>query len=72
MIVVDARGYSCPVPVVRTKEAIDHNPKAPLAVLVESEVSRENVSRLARSRGYSVRVERMEDGFRLLLNPLGQ
>jgi tRNA 2-thiouridine synthesizing protein A len=72
MIVVDARGYSCPVPVVRTKEAIDNNPKAPLAVLVESEVSRENVCRLAKSRGYSVRVERMEDGFRLLLNPSGK
>jgi len=72
MMVIDARGYSCPIPVVKTKEAIDNNPKTPLAVLVESEVSRENVSRLARSRGYSVRVERMADGFRLLLNPSGK
>ncbi len=69
MIEVDARGFSCPVPVVKTKEAIDNNPKAPLTVLVESEVSKENVSRLARSRGYSVMVERVEDGFRLLLSP---
>ena len=69
MIEVDARGFSCPVPVVKTKEVIDNNPNAPLSVLVESEVSRENVSRLARSRGYSVKVERIEDGFRLLLSP---
>jgi tRNA 2-thiouridine synthesizing protein A len=69
MMEVDARGFSCPIPVVKTKEAIDNNPKAPLAVLVESEVSRENVSRLARSRGYSVKVEKAEDGFRLLLSP---
>jgi tRNA 2-thiouridine synthesizing protein A len=69
MMVIDARGYSCPIPVVKTKEAIDNNPRTPLAVLVESEVSRENVSRLARSRGYSIKVERMADGFRLLLNP---
>jgi len=72
MMVIDARGYSCPIPVVKTKEASDNNPKTPLAVLVESEVSRENVSRLARSRGYSLRVERMADGFRLLLNPSGK
>jgi len=71
MMVIDARGYSCPIPVVKTKEAIDNNPRTPLAVLVESEVSRENVSRLARSRGYSIKVERMADGFRLLLNPSG-
>jgi tRNA 2-thiouridine synthesizing protein A len=69
MVVIDARGFSCPIPVVRTKEAIDANPKTPLAVLVESEVSRENVSRLAASRGYSVKVERIEDGFRLMLSP---
>ncbi len=72
MVVIDARGFSCPIPVVRTKEEIDSNPLAPLAVLVESEVSRENISRLARSRGYSVRVERIEDGFRLLLSPLAK
>lgn len=69
MVIIDARGFSCPIPVVRTKEAIDNNPKTPLAVLVESEVSRENVSRLATSRDYSVKVERIEDGFRLLLSP---
>ena len=69
MVVIDARGFSCPIPVVRTKEAIDANPKTPLAILVESDVSRENVSRLAASRGYSVKVERTEDGFRLMLSP---
>jgi tRNA 2-thiouridine synthesizing protein A len=69
MMEVDARGFSCPIPVVKTKEVIDNNPNAPLSVLVESEVSKENVSRLARSRGYFVKVERIEDGFRLLLSP---
>jgi tRNA 2-thiouridine synthesizing protein A len=41
-------------------------------VLVDNEVSKENVSRLARSRGYSVEVETAEDGFRLLLSPLAK
>lgn len=72
MIEVDARGFSCPIPVVRTKEAIDKNPGMPLAVLVDAEVAKENVSRLAKSRGYSVDVERAEDGFRLKLSPLAK
>jgi tRNA 2-thiouridine synthesizing protein A len=72
MIELDARGLSCPIPVVRTKEAIDQKPSAPLVVLVDNEVSRENVSRLAKSRGYSVEVERGEDGFRLKLSPLAK
>lgn len=69
MIEVDVRGLSCPVPVVRTKKAMDENPVEPLTVLVESWVSRENVSRLARGRGYSITVADVEDGFRLVLRP---
>jgi len=69
MIEVDARGLSCPLPVVNTKRAMDENPAEPVGVLVETAVSRENVSRLARSRGYSVTVEDVEDGSRLVLSP---
>jgi tRNA 2-thiouridine synthesizing protein A len=72
MIEVDARGFSCPIPVVKAKEALDKNPKEPLAVLVDNEVSKENVSRLAKSRGYSVEIEKVEDGFRLKLSPLAK
>jgi tRNA 2-thiouridine synthesizing protein A len=72
MIEVDARGLSCPIPVVKTKEAIDRKPNTPLVVLVDNEVSKENVSRLARSRGYSVEAEAAEDGFRLKLSPLAK
>ena len=69
MTEVDARGFSCPIPVVRTKKAIEENPNEAITVLVESAVSRENVSRLAQSQGYSVKVEEIEDGYRLRLNP---
>lgn len=71
MIEVDVRGFSCPIPVVRTKKAIDEHPNESLTVLVESAVSKENVSRLAQSRGYSIETENTDDGFRLLLNPSG-
>jgi tRNA 2-thiouridine synthesizing protein A len=69
MIEVDVRGFSCPIPVVRTKKAIEANASQPIAVLVETAVSKENVTRLAESKGYTVEAEETEDGFRLTLNP---
>ncbi|UCH86484.1 MAG: sulfurtransferase TusA family protein [Dehalococcoidia bacterium] len=72
MIEVDVRGLSCPIPVVKAKKAMDENPTESLGVLVESGVSKENVSRLAESRGYSVTVVDVEDGFRLVLSPPGK
>ncbi|MBT9163898.1 MAG: hypothetical protein DDT24_00819 [Chloroflexi bacterium] len=69
MIEIDARGLSCPVPVLKTQKALDQNPGKYLAILVESEVARDNVSRFARGRGYSVKVERIPDGYRLELTP---
>jgi tRNA 2-thiouridine synthesizing protein A len=69
MIEVDVRGFSCPVPVAKTKKAMEENPAEPLSVLVESAVSKENVSRLAKSKGYSITIVDVEDGFRIVLNP---
>jgi tRNA 2-thiouridine synthesizing protein A len=69
MIEVDVRGFSCPIPVVRTKKAIEENPGEALVVLVETAVSKENVSRLASGKGYSVKVGEADDGFKLTLQP---
>ena len=68
MIEVDVRGFSCPIPVVRAKKAIEENPKKILIVLVETSVSKENVSRLAESQGYSVKVEEASGEYRLIVN----
>jgi len=69
MIEVDVRGFSCPIPVVKTKKAIEENPKETIIVLLDSAISKENVSRLAKSQGCSVEVEEVGDVFRLHLNP---
>ena len=71
MVEVDVRGFSCPVPVVRTKKAMEQNPKDVLTVFVETAVSKENVSRLAESQGYSVKVEEVSGEYRLTLTPSG-
>ena len=72
MIEVDVRGFSCPVPVVRTKKAMEQNPKEILTVLIETAVSKENVSRLAESQGYSVKVDEISGEYRLTLIPQGK
>jgi tRNA 2-thiouridine synthesizing protein A len=69
MIEVDARGLSCPIPVVKTNKAIREHPGVELAVVVDSEVSRENVTRLAGSHGYQVETIRSADEYRLVLRP---
>ena len=45
------------------------NPDEVIDVLIKSVVSKENVSRLARSRGYSVNIEEVSDEYRLVLTP---
>jgi tRNA 2-thiouridine synthesizing protein A len=69
VIEVDARGFSCPIPVVKARKAIKENPTAVITVLVDNAASKENVSRLAKSEGYSVEIEEIGDDFCLRLSP---
>lgn len=70
MIELDLRGLSCPIPVVKTKQAFEKNPGETIAVLLETSVARENVSRLAESKKYSVKVEAIaNEEYRLFLTP---
>lgn len=67
---LDVRGFDCPIPVVKTKKAMDETPREQLQVLADSAVARENVTRLAESRGYRVESGKTAaDEFRLLLTP---
>lgn len=66
--VVDARGYSCPQPVLMTKRAIVGLSSGSVEVLVDGSASRDNVSRLAEKDGWAVHVEEQPDGtFKLVL-----
>lgn len=53
--VVDARGLSCPQPVVLVDRAIAQG-NTELEVLVDNEVARENVSRLINRRGLKANI----------------
>ncbi len=65
---VDARGLSCPQPVIMTRNAIKVAGEGPLEVLVETGTSRDNVSRMAHREGWQVEVQDIEDGFKLILS----
>lgn len=52
---IDARGRSCPEPVLMTKKALQNNPEA-LEVLVDNMTAKENVTRFAKNSGYNVEV----------------
>ena len=64
---VDARGYSCPMPVVMTQREVKANAPASLEVLVDNQCAVENVSRFAGSQGYAVSVEPQGTDFLLKL-----
>jgi TusA-related sulfurtransferase len=73
MTELDVRGFDCPIPVVKTKKIMDEHHGEQICVLSDSAVARENVTRLAESRGYEVKSEAAgADEFRLLLTPSGK
>lgn len=56
MITVDARGLVCPIPVVKTKDAIASlGGEGTVRTLVDNEVAVQNLTRFASGKGYAVR-----------------
>ncbi|NMA55059.1 MAG: preprotein translocase subunit TatB [Firmicutes bacterium] len=53
---VDARGLSCPQPVVVAKKTLESTREQVVQILVDNEAARENVSRFARSAGHQVEI----------------
>ena len=63
---LDCSGLPCPQPVLQCKQCLDNENPAELAVLVDNEAARENVSRFLGTRGYGVAVERQGDLWRVV------
>ncbi len=51
---IDARGLSCPQPVLMTLDEIKTGKADEIIVVVDNDASKENVSRAASSRGWKV------------------
>lgn len=64
---VDARGRSCPEPVIMTKRALDQNGNRAM-VLVDNQVAVDNITRFADSRGLKVLVKEKDGDFELTIS----
>lgn len=66
--IVDARGLSCPQPVLLALSKMKEMTGGEIEIVVDNEVSRENVNRAARSQGWEVQEElRKGDDYHLKL-----
>ena len=64
---IDARGLSCPVPVVMVQKEVKKGSPDEVRVLVDSMVCVENITRFARSVKYDVEVIKKDGEFELIL-----
>lgn len=62
MVEVDVRGFSCPVPLMRTKKVLESEPEA-IAVLVDSGTAKANVVNLLKDSSYDIEIEETADGW---------
>jgi len=69
METLDCRGQQCPQPVVQARRFMLEQPQAVFRVLVNDPTSRDNLSRLANSQGYSAAVTEQDDEFLMELTP---
>ncbi len=67
-IIVDAGGLSCPQPVLMTLDKIKKIQKGEIIVKVDTDTSKENVTRAAQSQGWEVAdIQKKEEGYQLTL-----
>lgn len=64
MKIIDARGLSCPEPVLLLREAMTSG-EASYQIVVDNHAAKENTSRYARHQGYTVAVEEKDDEYTL-------
>ena len=64
---VDARGLSCPQPVVLARNKMKEIGTGTFEVIVDTGTSRDNIARLASNEGWQIEVKEQEDEFLLTL-----
>ncbi|WP_102401644.1 MULTISPECIES: sulfurtransferase TusA family protein [Haloimpatiens] len=59
---IDARGMSCPQPVLMAKKGIEQSPKG-IEIIVDNNTAKGNVQRFLKNAGYNVDVKEKEEDF---------
>ncbi|SHJ93743.1 sulfurtransferase-like selenium metabolism protein YedF [Paramaledivibacter caminithermalis] len=60
---VDARGMTCPKPVIETKKAIEKVNEGTITTIVDNEIAKENVAKLAKSLRYNVDIQEVNGDY---------
>ena len=66
--IVDARGLSCPQPVLETLNEIKKGQSGEIVVLVDTDTSKENVCRAATAQGWQAKsIDAEGEGYKITL-----
>jgi selenium metabolism protein YedF len=68
MKTIDCRNMACPLPVVTVKRALEQSPGEALKILLDAGAPRENVTRFALNRGFSVDEAELDGGYAILIS----
>ena len=67
-IIINAAGLSCPQPVLMTLDKIKEIKKGEIIIKVDTNTSKENVSRAAESKGWEITdIQEQETGYQLTI-----
>jgi tRNA 2-thiouridine synthesizing protein A len=67
-LTVDARGFSCPMPVLQAKRALETIDAGWVEIIVDEPASVENIARLVAHMGYSQECEPDGDNWRITIH----
>ncbi len=65
---VDARGMQCPRPVIETKKAIEKINEGNIIAIVDNEIAKENITKLAKSMNYDVNIHETNGEFHVSIH----
>lgn len=60
---IDMRGKQCPVPVIQTKKALESTKTGSIITIVDNDVAKENISKLAKSMNLKAKVKQAKGDF---------
>ncbi|SET75294.1 selenium metabolism protein YedF [Natronincola peptidivorans] len=60
---VDARGLNCPLPVIHTKKALEAINTGKVTTIVDNEVAKENISKLAKSMECKIDIQKNQGAY---------
>ena len=71
--IIDAKGLACPKPVILTKKEIEGTEEGIIKTIVDNEIAKDNLSKLAKSMGLEYKVDQDVDGnYEVSINKVGK